>query len=133
MFQTIDNITVHKKNWDSLTEAEKKEYNPFLINRLLSTNPELVDIVNHIQKQNMPKEIQYKFWFEVLPKQRMYLKFPKKTKTDKYREGYSILAKYYRISLREADEYFNLIGKDKMQELFVNMGYSEKEIKKLMK
>jgi len=133
MFETLNNLTVFKKSWEDLTETEQKEFNPFLLNRLLSTDIDLIDIVNFVQKQNLPKEIQYKFWLGVLPDYRIYLKYPKKNLTIKDIAAYSHIGKYMHISKREAIEYFDLIDKSEWKNFFINLGYPEKEIKKLFK
>ena len=56
--------------WESLTEAERKSYSTFMINRFLSMNMNYIEIVNALQEYYGsigPRE-SYLFYSDLLPK-----------------------------------------------------------------
>ena len=53
IFNWINQINYEKKSWDSFSEAEQKTFNTFIINRWLSMDEELIQIVNYFQKYSI--------------------------------------------------------------------------------
>lgn len=133
-YQFVDILTVSKRSWVDLSAAEKKAFTPYMVNRFLSMNPELIELVNFMQLHtNIPPQQVYQLYSGFLPSQKMYHKYIKKTKEDTNETLLRILAGIYKISQHEISEYFHLIPQEKIKKLLVGKGYSQKEIKKLMK
>ena len=67
----INQLLVHKKNWDEYTEDEQKKFSPFIINRWLSMDKDFIEIVNIFQKYAIgtlePREV-YKWYCDILPR-----------------------------------------------------------------
>ncbi len=112
-----------------------------MLNRFISMNMDILPIINEFQKYTIGtldnREV-YKLYFDILPKSRMFFKYVKGNKDEKYN---SELIKYVSLYLKcpsnESEEYLNLIyklpNKTELLEQFLGMyGLNEKEIKKLL-
>ena len=134
IFDWLKQITYEKQSWDSFTEEDKVSFNPYMIHRFLSMNPEYIEFVNLIQ--NIPyteKEKIYKLYLYMIPKKNMFLKYIKSTRTKTREELLQHLASYYECSLREADEYYHMLHNDTIKGILKKRGVEDKEIKKLLK
>ena len=134
IFDWLKQITYEKQSWDSFTEEDKVSFNPYMIHRFLSMNPEYIEFVNLIQ--NIPyteKEKIYKLYLYMIPKKNMFLKYIKSTKTKTREELLQHLASYYECSLRKADEYYHMLHNDTIKGILKKKGVDDKEIKKLLK
>jgi hypothetical protein len=134
IFDWLKQITYEKQSWDSFTEEDKVSFNPYMIHRFLSMNPEYIEFVNLIQ--NIPyteKEKIYKLYLYMIPKKNMFLKYIKSTRTKTKEELLQHLASYYECSLREADEYYHMLHNDTIKGILKKKGIDDKEIKKLLK
>jgi hypothetical protein len=134
IFDWLKQITYEKQSWDSFTEEDKVSFNPYMIHRFLSMNPEYIEFVNLIQ--NIPyteKEKIYKLYLYMIPKKNMFLKYIKSTRTKTKEELLHHLASYYECSLREADEYYHMLHNDTIKGILKKKGIDDKEIKKLLK
>ena len=80
-----------------------------------------------------PKDT-YRLYHGILPAQRTFAKYIKGKKEDKYEKQLVIqIADHYQVSQMEAIEYIDLLSKDSCSSLLSLYGYTEKEIKKLLK
>ena len=103
-------------------------------------NSDVTEIINFIQKYySLDKEIHYKLLSDILPKQKLFTKYVKGKKVDKYNtELVSLIAKHYEISRKEAKLriemhiHFNN-GIETLTEILRGYGKTEKEIKRLLK
>jgi len=137
IFEHLSGIKEKKISWDSLSEMDKKSFSPFIINRWLSMNVELLELVNELQMytigQLSPREV-YKLYLDVLPKQKTFDKYIKGKKEGKYNENVlSYLSKYFGVSKREVDDYLEFLSKDDVIEIIKKYGITEKEIKTWLK
>ena len=48
-----------------------------MVNRFLSMNSNWLELVNEIQRYDLPPEIQYKLYIDILPKRKVWLKYIK--------------------------------------------------------
>ena len=134
IFDWLKQITYEKQSWDSFTEEDRASFNPYMIHRFLSMNPEYIEFVNLIQ--NIPyteKEKIYKLYLYMIPKKNMFLKYIKSTRAKTREELLKHLASYYECSLREADEYYHMLHNDTIKGILKKQGIEDKEIKKLLK
>jgi len=134
IFDFLKQITYEKQSWDSFTEEDRTSFNPYMVHRFLSMNPEYIEFVNLIQ--NIPyteKEKIYKLYLYMIPKKNMFLKYIKSTKTKTREELLQHLASYYECSLHEADEYYHMLHNDTIKGILKKRGVEDKEIKKLLK
>ena len=140
VFDNINDVSYKKTPVDSYTELDWKSYSSYMVNRWVSMNPAAIELSNLIQKHySLDKKTHYKFYSDILPKQKMYMKYVKGAKSTKYEpELIDIVCKYYEISKFEIKTYLDLIFSKKicileLKEILMKYGHSEKSIKKLMK
>ena len=134
IFDWLKQITYEKQSWDSFTEEDKTSFNPYMVHRFLSMNPEYIEFVNLIQ--NIPyteKEKIYKLYLYMIPKKNMFLKYIKSNRTKTKEELLQHLASHYECSLREAYEYYHMHHSDTIKNILKKRGVDDKEIKKLLK
>jgi hypothetical protein len=132
--QMLQLISTDKKPWDQLTKQEQKEFDVFIVNKMLATNQDYVELVNLMQMHhNMSKEQSYVMFLRLLPQKKIYIDYIK-SKTEKVnKELLEILSKHYEISNYSARLYYNGMSKDNTLELLTKLGYDDKQISKLLK
>lgn len=140
IFDHLSHITEKKTPWDKLSEADQKSFSPYLINRWLSMNMDLIEIVDMFQQYTigeLDRKHVYQLYQELLPKRKMYTKYIKAKDSDKYnKELLEFVAKHYQISIREATEYVAMMlnmDKELVIDILRKYGKTDKEIKSLMK
>ena len=137
IFNWINQINFEKKSWDSFSEAEQKTFNTFIINRWLSMDEELIQIVNYFQKYSIgllePKDT-YMWYRDIIPKKKRFNKYIKAKKAKKYdSELISTICKYYENSKKECIEYIEMMSGDDLISILELHGKEPKQIKKLLK
>lgn len=140
IFEHLSGITDKKRSWDKLTDADKKSFSVYLINRWLSMNMEFIEIVNEFQKytigQLQPAEV-YKLYLDFLPKQKQFNKYIKGKKDAKYNsELIELITGYFLCSKQEAREYIDiylLTNKSELTDIIKKYGKTDSEITKLLK
>ena len=137
IFDWVNNILVHKKNWNEFTEDEQKKFSPFIINRWLSMDKDFLEIVNYFQKYSIgtlePREV-YKWYCDMLPKGKRFNKYIKGKKDKKYNtELLDIMVMHFECSKSQVKDYLDLIHKDELIEILEKYGMNEKTIKRLLK
>jgi len=134
IFDWLKQITYEKQSWDSFTEEDRTSFNPYMIHRFLSMNPEYIEFVNLIQTiPYTEKEKIYKLYLYMIPKKNMFLKYIKSNRVKIKDELLNHLASYYECSLHEADEYYHMLHNDTIKNILKKRGVEDKEIKKLLK
>ena len=134
LFSWINELFVGKRDWDSFSDADKKKFSPFMVNRYLSMSEDFIPFVNHFQKYTievMPHKSVYQFYCSLLPKKKTYLKYlsGKKEKTNDKVVPY--IMKYFEVSKKEATDYYDIMEKINLKLLLKKFGKSDKEIKKM--
>lgn len=134
IFDWLKEITYNKSPWNSFTEEDKESFNPYLIHRFLSMNPDYVDFVNTVQTVPYTnKERVYNIYLYTIPKKDMWLKYIKSTKTKRQEAMLKHIATYYECSLGEAEEYADILKDNGIKSILKQSGVDDKEIKKLLK
>ncbi len=137
IFDHLANITWKKTPWNTLDEASQKTFSPYLINRWLSMNPNYIEIVDMFQQYTigpLSKKHVYQLYLDFLPKAKMFAKYIKGKKQDKYnKELVKLIADHYQIARIEAEEYISLLEKNDITDILKRYGKNEKEIKGLLK
>ena len=70
IFDHINHLTHKKKPWEDLSEADQKSFSPYIINRWLSMNPDLIEIVDMFQQYTigpLSKKHVYQLYLDFLP------------------------------------------------------------------
>jgi hypothetical protein len=137
IFDFMNGMTHQKKEWSKYTDLDQKKFAPFIVNRWLSMRMELIEVINQLQKYTIgllsPRDT-YRLYHGLLPAQRTFAKYIKGKKEDKYdTQLVSQIADHYLVSKMEAIDYIELMSKDSCSTLLSKYGYTEKEIKKMLK
>lgn len=140
IFDMLRYLTVEKRPWDKLTDNEKK-MSPYLLNKWLSMNPHLLELVNELQTITVGvlsnREV-YKLYLDILPHFKIYFKYVKGKDTSKYnKELLDVVSRHLKASKIESNDYLDLIysssGYDELlTEFLIMYGYSERDIKKMI-
>ena len=137
IFQHLSGIKEKKVEWNSLSDMDKKTFSPFIINRLLSMNLDLLPIINVLQKYTIgllsARDV-YKVYLDFLPKRKTFDKYIKGKKEGKHnKELLSYLSNWYGVSQREVIEYLDILPKDEVIKILMKYGLTEIQSKKLLK
>lgn len=110
LFQHLQQITAWKNKdwWDSCTEGERKAYSPFMINRFLSMDTELIELVNEIQHYQLTPKQNYDVYMEIIPKKKRYNKYIKGKKEYNKKDA-EVLADHFNISISEANYWIDIL------------------------
>jgi len=97
--------------FETLTDVDKRTFVNYMINRFLSMDYDLVEVVDQLQKHSVglkPRDY-YRVLIEVVPRGRSFHKYIKSTKSsDNDVELVEFIASHFEVSEKEADEYINL-------------------------
>ena len=137
LFEHLSGVKEKKTPWESLSVMDRKSFEPFMVNRFLSMNMGLLELVNELQKytigQLSPKDV-YKLYLDVLPKKRSFDKYIKAKGGDKYNDKVlDYLSRYFEVSKREVKDYLDILSKDEVTTIIQKFGIDKKEIKKWLK
>jgi hypothetical protein len=134
IFDWLKEITSNKSKWESFTEEEKASFNPYMMHRLLSMNPEYIEFVNLVQTfPYSDKQKIYNIYLYMIPKKNMFHKYIKSSKKKKQESLLKHIANYFECSLGEAEEYIDILRETGVKSILTKLGVEEKEQKKLLK
>jgi hypothetical protein len=142
LFDHINGLTASDPNYfKKLSDSEKKSFSIYMVNRVLSMHPDMIEAVNYFQKFNhmLDSEIVFKLYYDILPKKRMYLKYVKAMHEVKYNKDLvDFLATHYRISTDEAKDHLKIYlsndsYKTELIRLLQAYGYDLQKIQELVK
>ena len=98
--------------WNDITE---KEYIPWMINNVLSYNPQTLIFANEINKYaGLPKKLQFDFYYTGVPKGKRFNKIESKSKPE---EDVILLKEVYNINAKQAEEYLSLLTKEQLESI----------------
>ena len=111
-----------------------------MVNKWLSMNSDVTEIINFTQKYySLDRKVHYKMLSDILPRQKIFSKYIKGKKLDKYTaELVSLISKHYEVSKAEAKNYIDIFkytdnGITSLTKIIEQYGKTKKEIKKLLK
>ena len=134
IFDWLKEITSNKSKWGSFTEEERASFNPYMMHRLLSMNPEYIEFVNLVQIfPYSDKEKIYSIYLYMIPKKNMFHKYIKSSKKKKQESLLKHIANYFECSFGEAEEYIDILRETGVKSILTKLGIEEKEQKKLLK
>jgi hypothetical protein len=134
LFEWLNEITVTKTPPENFSEESWDKFNSYMVHRYLSMYIGYIDIVNYVQKINPTNKKQiYSIYREMIPKQKVWLKYVKSQTPKKNDELVNYIAEYFECSLGEADHYIDIIRETGVRSILWQMGIDEKEQNKLVK
>lgn len=130
LFDHLNNLTYEKRNWQKLTEEERKTANMFMLSRFISMNYQYIEMVNEVQKMNLPADATYNLYLALLPKQKSFFKYIKKQTKDGKQDSIELLAEVFEVSQSEAKDYLNLLDKKQLEEITLQVKGTKEKKKK---
>lgn len=134
VFDWVKEITTKKRDWKSFSDNDWKVFDSYMVHRILSMNPDLIEICN--LAQNFPiheKERVYNFYKEYVPKNNRWYKYIKPIKSKYTKELVEHIIEFCESSHREAIEALDIISSVLVENILKARGLDKKEIKKLLK
>ncbi len=135
LFDWLNQILLHKKNWEDFDDSQQKTFNTFMINRFLSMSSDFVDAVNLCQEhtyQMKDKDV-YNLYKHLFPKQKKFLRYIKGKKDKFPKKLMTFLSGHFEVSQREVADYLEILNKEQIEEICKHYGKNKKQIKELMK
>lgn len=141
IFDHLKGVTKDKLSWNSLSDADKKSWDDYMITRWLSMYPEYIEYVNELQSirnTGMDSREYYNMLLYSLPKKYSYIKYIKKPNTfENKKELLTFLSNAYKTSKRECLDIINIFRSLKLNDefdvLMQTHGLQEDEKEKLRK
>ena len=141
LFDHISHVREKKTEnyFDTLTDEDKKTFSNYMVNRFLSMDMNLIEVIDQLQKHsvNLNPRDYYRVLREVVPQGRAFHKYIKSTNDDKHNaELVNLVASHYEVSKLHAEEYIDVFkstesGITELEELCAKYGNEPKEVKKL--
>ena len=124
-FDHIKNLHTKKRRWEDFNDEEKKSFNVFIINKVLSMNPNYLGIVNMVQNftglnQVISSKEVFNIYFNLLPNNFRFYKWIKGEKTKKDKEKTEYLAMHFKVSTREAYDYLQILDRKTINSIIKN-------------
>lgn len=117
LFDHLNNITLHKKEFDDNNQEVKTSYLPFLINRFISMTEVYIPIVNEINKYpDVPKATHYRYYKQIIPKRKQFFPYIKKPKDFNIEEK-ECICEYFECSLKDADRYIDTLSEEQIKRI----------------
>ena len=134
VFDWVKEINTKKSPVDSFSNKDWDQWNSYVVHRVLSMNPDYLDLVNEVQKLPPTDKKQiYSIYREYIPKNNKWSKYVKSTVKQRNKDLIELLKDYYQLSKREVKDYLTLLGNKEVTRILSQLGIEDKEIKKLLK
>jgi len=134
-FQWVEHIIKHKTHYTQFNADDWKNFNVFMIDRILSMNPNYLEIVDYMSGLKIDdKEKIYRIYCNIIPKSNKTF-FPyMRSQSQKYdKELLKYISDYYVCGTNEAADYIEIMNDDDIKMLLGKHGLENKEINKLIK
>lgn len=118
LFGLLNNISQDKVIFKHGDDVYEKPYTNFMINRYISTSEMFLPIIAELNHFNLPKHVHNRFLCNVLPKRKQFFDYSKiKSKKDELSKNLPFIAKYFEISLKDAEHYCEFLSKEHIIEI----------------
>jgi hypothetical protein len=124
IFDHVKNLFLKEKRWNDFNEEERKTFLIYMINKIISMNPNYLGYVNLLQKYtgDLSQEAVFNFYYNILPKGKYFSKYIKGTKTEEDEEKTNYISLYYECSKKQATEYLKLMSPKQIEEILNKYG-----------
>lgn len=114
-FDFINSINETKKDLFAEDPLAKKDYNAFIINRGLSYFVDTIMYANEMNRlHHAPKDWQFSFLLNSIPRKKRFSKWNKKEKEDKY---FSMVKEYFKYSDEKAKVALTILSDKQLMEI----------------
>lgn len=121
LFDLLNLIETEKTPWNELTEEQQKAYNPYMINRFVSSKEVYTGIISQLDILKLTPEQHYTIMCEIISNARKnYFDYKayKKENLSKNEELYLFaISKEYEIGKKEAKTYLKQMKKEVLDKL----------------
>lgn len=134
VFDWVKEINTKKSPIESFSTEDWDQWNSYVIHRVLSMNPDYLELVNFAQTlpPTSKKEI-YSIYKEFIPKNNKWSKYVKSNVKSRNKDLIDLLKDYYQLSKREVKEYLTLLDNKEILRILTQLGVEQKDAKKLIK
>ena len=122
-FEICKSITSTKYDIYTTEQLFNKDYNVFMVNRILSNSAQtalFADAMN--QYSGLDKKIQYDFYRLGIPKTKASTKWTKKDALEQNQEHLDYICASMKVSTKRAIELYSIIGPDVVQSILDSRG-----------
>ena len=141
LFDHCNKVKAGKLYWDSISDADRKSWGSFMIIRTLSMDPDVLPILNVLQKlnrkctsnRNMCNLLTNLYKQVGSTRYHPYIKATTESRYSYPDDLLEVLCDYWEISKREACTYADTIDEDQIIKILIKYGKDDKEIKKMLK
>lgn len=114
LFDHISAVTEYQdpNYWKNISDDDKKTFGNFIIQRYLSMNPDWIEWIADVQPyiQSLPNEYFYRFFIDMIPPKKYYLKYIKGKKANDYEDWIvDLVVKEFGCSRKHANEYLDIL------------------------
>ena len=113
-----------RKPWDFTKSINAKEYiddmngfSAFMTHKIFSADKNFIFLTNAINKKDihkLPAKAIYDFYYETIPQNKKWLKYPK---SEKELKEIQYIMRYFGVTEITAKDYVELISKEEMKEI----------------
>lgn len=117
IFDTVKRVQTTKEAWKDIPDEERKVFNPWMFQKVLSMNPDYCELVNIIQKNTwqLKHEFVYTIYNSIIPEGYKFSKYIKCTTKNSYLEDEVLaVAKYYEVSTKQAKKYIDILEQEEI-------------------
>ncbi len=126
--------------YTDLSELDRKTFNVYMILRILSMDPSIIDEISYLTKyiEVLPAKEYYKILISIIPKGSRYYKYIKKSDKSPNSNILESISNTYNIGYKDSIDYYNILnstdnGVAELKNILKNYAFSDKEIKKILK
>lgn len=127
VFDYLNDLTLNNNELDFENEEVRKGYQPYMINRFVSMSEVYIPVVNEVNRYDLPKSVHYRYYNSIIPKRKQFFKYIKKKKDLSLTEK-KVIAKYFEIGLKEAEEYIQLLDEEQIKNILEIFKYGKNSI-----
>lgn len=124
LFDYLKALTDKNEDLDFDNEEIRKDYQPYMINRFVSMAEVFTQVVNEINRYDLPKSVHFRYLFSVLPKRKQFFHYIKKKK-DLTQTEKLVIANYFEVGLKEAERYIQLLDEKQVEEILELFHYGK--------
>lgn len=118
LFEHLKNLTERKIPPDIENPEFESSYNPYMINRFVSMVEYYLPIVSTINNQrNIPKDIHYQYYFNLLPKKNHFFRYIKSKKDEVREEQKEILMEHFEFGSRDLEKALKILTIDQIKHI----------------
>lgn len=132
IFELLNNINYSKDSWEILTNDDRTQYSKYMINRFLSMDFDLIEIVNDIQFYDsvLSNEQSYRLYCDILPKRKFFKKYiSSKNKLNANTNLINFFIEAYQISETDAENVIEHLTLDDIKNELIKYGFDKKILK----